>query len=139
MEAPSAILYRNGYEPTSALMTQANMAISQRHQQRGQLILVILPDTSSDCYKEVKFESDCKLGVPSQCLLAQKANIGTIHLVVRLEVLHASMRMSICFTGKEGFLVTAQSASWSITTAALDQESARKLDTTTRHMESANT
>jgi hypothetical protein len=41
-----------------------------------QLILVVIPQKPSDLYREAKFLSDVKIGVPSQCVVARNAGIG---------------------------------------------------------------
>jgi eukaryotic translation initiation factor 2C len=39
-------------------------------------ILVVLPDTKADRYKEVKQVGDTMLGIPTQCIVSSKAKIG---------------------------------------------------------------
>jgi hypothetical protein len=41
-----------------------------------QLIMVVIPQKPSDLYREAKFLSDVKIGVPSQCVVARNAGIG---------------------------------------------------------------
>mmetsp|Transcript_32514 Transcript_32514/g.127514 ORF Transcript_32514/g.127514 Transcript_32514/m.127514 type:complete len:728 (+) Transcript_32514:190-2373(+) len=45
---------------------------------KAQIILCIKPNQDSGLYREIKQMSDCELGVPSQCLLANNVNKGNI-------------------------------------------------------------
>ncbi|PRW57108.1 argonaute 1 [Chlorella sorokiniana] len=58
------------------IMRRAADAARQTFNRPAQLILVVLPDTGQQLYKEVKQASDSMLGVPSQCVVAKKAGIG---------------------------------------------------------------
>ncbi|CAD7705067.1 unnamed protein product [Ostreobium quekettii] len=57
-------------------MREAHNMASGQFKVPPQLILVLLPTTGAEDYKEVKRISDSVLGVPSQCLVKTKAGIG---------------------------------------------------------------
>jgi eukaryotic translation initiation factor 2C len=38
--------------------------------------MVVIPQKPSDLYREAKFLSDVKIGIPSQCIVARNAGIG---------------------------------------------------------------
>ncbi|GAB4819183.1 hypothetical protein N2152v2_006229 [Parachlorella kessleri] len=58
------------------IMQQAAQKAQQAFKQPPRLLLVVLPDTGAQLYKEVKQATDSTLGIPSQCIVARKAGIG---------------------------------------------------------------
>eukprot|EP00189_Rhodosorus_marinus_P008451 CAMPEP_0184754634 /NCGR_PEP_ID=MMETSP0315-20130426/44719_1 /TAXON_ID=101924 /ORGANISM="Rhodosorus marinus, Strain UTEX LB 2760" /LENGTH=850 /DNA_ID=CAMNT_0027234059 /DNA_START=67 /DNA_END=2619 /DNA_ORIENTATION=+ len=55
-----------------------NMFRNINKEGKAQLIVCIKPNQDSGLYREIKQMSDCELGVPSQCLLANNVNKGNI-------------------------------------------------------------
>jgi eukaryotic translation initiation factor 2C len=67
----------NPNSPAGPVMERAMQQAQQKFRKPADLILVILPDTGADLYREVKQAGDSHLGVPTQCVVAQKAKIGS--------------------------------------------------------------
>ncbi|KAL4551142.1 hypothetical protein Ndes2526B_g05451 [Nannochloris sp. 'desiccata'] len=66
----------NPNSPAGPVLERAMQQAAQKFRKPADLILVILPDTGTELYREVKQAGDSYLGVPTQCVVAQKAKIG---------------------------------------------------------------
>ncbi|PSC71066.1 argonaute 1 isoform B [Micractinium conductrix] len=72
---PPCVFGQRGAAPAQVMRQAADQARSA-FGKPCQLILVVLPDTGQQLYKDVKQAGDSMLGIPSQCVVAKKAGIG---------------------------------------------------------------
>ncbi|KAL4452075.1 hypothetical protein ABPG75_007737 [Micractinium tetrahymenae] len=72
---PPCVMAPRNAAPAEVMRRAAEQA-RQTFNAPAQLILVVLPDTGKQLYKEVKQAGDSMLGIPSQCVVAKKAGIG---------------------------------------------------------------
>jgi len=78
---PAACMYREAFpntrDPLPAMMEHVVGAIRAKNPGvQPQLVLVVIPEKEVEPYKAIKFQSDVRHGVPSQCLVAANAAIG---------------------------------------------------------------
>ena len=81
MMQPAACMYREAFpntrDPLPAMMEHVVGAIRAKNPGvQPQLVLVVIPEKEVEPYKAIKFQSDVRHGVPSQCLVAANAAIG---------------------------------------------------------------
>ncbi|EFN55085.1 hypothetical protein CHLNCDRAFT_134979 [Chlorella variabilis] len=72
---PPCIMAPRNASPAETMRRTAEAA-RQTFNRPCQLVLVVLPDTGQQLYKEVKQAGDSMLGIPSQCVVSKKAGIG---------------------------------------------------------------
>ena len=73
---PPVHVARGGNAAVAPLLQRAAEDAMKKFRKRPELILVVLPDTGVELYKEIKQAGDSGMGVPTQCIVAQKAKIG---------------------------------------------------------------
>ncbi|KAK3243573.1 hypothetical protein CYMTET_46782 [Cymbomonas tetramitiformis] len=74
---PEVVVHRQArQQPVASVMAEAHGALCRSRRGSPQMIMVVLPEKEVFIYKEVKKESDCVLGLPSQCIVMRNAGIG---------------------------------------------------------------